>query len=88
MTNGFETIFIARKKLCLDKVDEFYEQKSSEYLLRERKTKVYPLLYNDLKNVSLERFNKTLLHISNEPMFINGDCNWIKSLSYDILPKK
>ena len=25
----------------------------------------------------IERFNRTLLHIINKPMFINGDGNWV-----------
>ena len=29
----------------------------------------------------IERFNRTLLHIINKPMFINGDGNWINILN-------
>ena len=29
----------------------------------------------------MERFNRTLLHIINEPMFINGDGNWVNVLN-------
>ena len=29
----------------------------------------------------IERFNRTLLHIINKPMFINGDCNWVNILN-------
>ena len=25
----------------------------------------------------IERFNRTLLHMLNKPMFINGDVNWV-----------
>ena len=28
----------------------------------------------------IERFNRTLLHIINKPMFINGDGNWLNIL--------
>ena len=33
--------------------------------------------YSDLKAVFIERYNRTLLHIINKPMFINGDGNWV-----------
>ena len=29
----------------------------------------------------IERFNRTLLHIINKPMFINGDGNWVNILN-------
>ena len=29
----------------------------------------------------IERFNRTLLHIINKPMFINGDGNWLNVLN-------
>ena len=29
----------------------------------------------------IERFNRTLLHITNKPMFINGDGNWVNILN-------
>ena len=29
----------------------------------------------------IERFNRTLLHIMNKPMFIKGDGNWVKILN-------
>ena len=29
----------------------------------------------------IERFNRTLLHIINQPMFINGDGNWVNILN-------
>ena len=60
MTNGLEVMgFI---------------QKVSEYLLWERKTKLYSAFNNDSKAVSIEGFNRTLLYIINKLMFINGDC--------------
>ena len=37
--------------------------------------------YSDLKAVFIERFNRTLLHIINKPMFINGDGNWVNILN-------
>ena len=35
------------------------------------------ILLSDIKDVFIERFNTTLLHIINKPMFINGDGNWV-----------
>ena len=29
----------------------------------------------------IERFNRTLLHIINKPMFIKGDVNWVNILN-------
>ena len=37
--------------------------------------------YSYLKAVFIERFNRTLLHIINKPMFINGDGNWVNILN-------
>ena len=34
-----------------------------------------------MKAVFIERFNRTLLHIINKPMFINGDGNWVNILN-------
>ena len=34
-----------------------------------------------LKAVFLEIFNRTLLHIINKPMFINGDGNWVNIIN-------
>ena len=39
------------------------------------------ILLSDLKAVFIERFNRTLLHIINKPMFINGEGNWVKILN-------
>ena len=44
------------------------------------KTKLYST-YSDLKAVFIERFNRTLLHIINKPMFIKGDGNWVNILN-------
>ena len=37
--------------------------------------------YSDLKAVFIDRFNRTLLHIINKPMFINGDGNRVNILN-------
>ena len=67
------------EKLWVDKGSEFYN-KTFKSLLKEYETKLYST-YSDLKAVFIERFNRTLLHIINKPMFINGDGNWVKILN-------
>ena len=84
ITNGFKIVLSespqggseSRKPemLWVDRGSEFYN-KTFKSLLKEYKTKLYST-YSDLKAVFIERFNRTLLHIINKPMFINGDCNW------------
>ena len=95
ITNGFKTILSegpqcgcespqvgsqSRKpeKLWVDRGSEFYN-KTFKSLLKEYETKLYST-YSDLKAVLIKRFNRTLLHIINQPMFINGDGNWVNIL--------
>ena len=61
------------KNLWVDRGNEFYN-KTFISLLKEYETKLYST-YSDLKGVIIERFNRTLLHINNKLMFINGDGN-------------
>ena len=63
----------------VDRGSEFYN-KTFKSLLKEYETKLYST-YSDLKAVFIERFNRTLLHIINKPMFINGDGNWVNILN-------
>ena len=49
-------------------------------MLKEYETKLYST-YSDLKAVFIERFYRTLLHIINKTMFINGDGNWVNILN-------
>ena len=67
------------EKLWVDRGSEFYN-KTFKSLLKEYETKLYST-YSDLKAVFIERFNRTLLHIINKPMFINGDGNWVNILN-------
>ena len=93
ITNGFKIVLSespqggseSRKpeKLWVDKGSEFYN-KTFESLLKEYETKIYST-YSDLKAVFIERFNRTLLHIINKPMFINGDGNWVNILNDAVL---
>ena len=89
ITNGFKIVLgespqggsESRKpeKNWVDRGSEFYN-KTFESLLKEYETKLYSN-YSDLKAVFIERFNRTLLHIINKPMFINGDGNWVNILN-------
>ena len=47
---------------------------------KEYETELYSI-YSDLKAVFVGRFNRTLTHIINKPMFINGDGNWVSILN-------
>ena len=66
------------EKFWVDRGSEFYN-KTFKSLLTEYETKLYST-YSDLKAVFIERFNRSLLHIINKPMFINGDGNWVNIL--------
>ena len=89
ITKGFKTILSegpkggseSRKpeKLWVDRGSEFYN-KTFKSLIQEYVTKLYSI-YSDLKAVFIERFNRTLLHIINKPMFLNGDGNWVNILN-------
>ena len=89
ITNGFKTILSegpqggceSRKseKLWVDTGSEFYN-KTFKSLLKEYETKLYST-YSDLKAVFIERFIRTLLHIINKPILINGDGNWVNILN-------
>ena len=96
ITNGFKTILSEGRKpekLWVDRGSEFYN-KTFKSLLKEYGTgktasgisetasqiELYST-YSDLKTVFIERFNRTLLHIINKPMFINGDGNWVNILN-------
>ena len=85
ITNGFKRVLSESprggserrkpEKLWVDRSSEFYK-KTFKSLLKEYETKLYST-YSDLKAVFIEKFNRTLLHIINKPMFINGDGNWV-----------
>ena len=93
LTSGFKTILSEGRKpekLWVDRGSEFYN-KTFESLLKEYGTgkaasgiELYST-YSDLKAVFIEIFNRTLLHIVNKPMFINGDGNWINILNHAVV---
>ena len=81
ITNGFKIILGEHRKpekLWVERGSEFYN-KTFKSLLKEYETELYSI-YSDLKTLFIERFNRTLLHIINKPMFINGDCIWVNVL--------
>ena len=96
ITIGFKTILSGGRKpekLWVDRGSEFYNN-TFKSLLKEYGTgksasgisetasqiELYST-YSDLKAVFIERFNRTLLHIINKPMFINVDGNWVNILN-------
>ena len=93
ITNGFKLVLGENpqggsesrepEKLWVDRGSEFYN-KTFKSLLKEYETELY-FTYSDLKAVFIERFNRTLLHIINKPMFINGDGNWVNILNDAVL---
>ena len=81
VTNGSKIVLGEHRKpetLWVDRGSEFYN-KTFKSLLKEYETKLYSTC-SDLKAVFIERFNRTLLHIINKQMFINGDGNWVNIL--------
>ena len=93
ITNGFKIVLSehpqggseSRKpeKVWVDRGSEFYN-KTFKSLLKDYETKLFST-YSDLKAVFIERFNRTLLHIINKPMFINGDGNWVNTLNEAVI---
>ena len=93
ITKGFKTILSEgpqggsehRKpeKLWVDRGTELHNE-IFKSLLKENETKLYST-YSDLTAVFIERFNRTLLHIINKPMFINGDGNWVNILNNAVI---
>ena len=85
------------EKLWVDRGSEFYNE-TFKSLLKEYGTgkpasgisetasqiELYST-YSDLKAVFREKFNRTLLHIINKPMFINGDGNWVNILNHAVV---
>ena len=89
ITNGFKIVLSEHpqggseprkpEKLWVERGSELYN-KTFKSLLKEYEIKLYST-YSDLKAVIIERFNRTILHIINKPMIINGDGNWVNILN-------
>ena len=57
-----------------------FHNKTFKSLLKEYEKELYST-YSDLKAVFIERLNRTLLHIINKPMFINGEGYCVDNLN-------
>ena len=82
MTNALKIILSEGRKpenLWVDRGSDFYN-KTLKSSLKEYETEQYST-YSVLKAVSIERFNRSLLHIINKLMFIIGDAIWVNMLT-------
>ena len=65
-------------KIWSDRGKEFYNTTFLHYL-KEQNIQIYST-NSDLKAVFVERFNRTLLDLIKEPMYIDGKGNWLNHL--------
>ena len=65
-------------KIWSDRGKEFYNKTFLDYL-KQNQIEIYST-YSDLKAVFIERFNRTLMDLIKEPMYIEGKANWINHL--------
>ena len=65
-------------KIWSDRGKEFYNTTFLHYL-KEQNIQIYST-NSDLKAVFVERFNRTLLDLIKEPMYIEGKGNWLNHL--------
>ena len=66
-------------KIWSDRGKEFHNTTFLHYL-NEQNIQIYST-NSDLKAVFVERFNRTLLDIIKEPMYIEGKGNWLNHIS-------
>ena len=66
------------EKIWSDRGKEFYNKTFLHYL-KEQNIHIYST-YSDLKAVFVERFNRTLLDLIKEPMYIEGDACWLNHI--------
>ena len=66
------------QKVWSERGKEFYNQTFLHYL-NEQNIQIYST-YSDLKAVVVERFNRTLLDLIKQPMYIEGKGNWLNHL--------
>ena len=67
------------QKVWSERGKEFYNQTFLHYL-NEQNIQIYST-FSDLKAVFVERFNRTLLNLIKEPMFIEGKGNWLNHIN-------
>ena len=66
-------------KFWSDRVKEFYNKTFLDFL-KEQNIHIYST-HSDLKAVFVERFNRTLLDLIKEPMYIEGKACWLNHLN-------
>ena len=66
-------------KIWSDRGEEFYNTTFLHYL-KEQNIQIYST-NSDLKAVFVERFNRTLLDLIKEPMYIEGKGNWLNHIN-------
>ena len=76
--NLLETSKSKPQKVWSDRGKEFYNTTFLHYL-KEQNIQIYST-NSDLKAVFVERFNRTLLDLIKEPMYIEGKGNWLNHL--------
>ena len=65
-------------KIWSDRGKEFYNKTFLDFL-KQNEIQIYST-HSDLKAVFVERFNRTLLDLIKEPMYIEGKGNWLNHL--------
>ena len=82
ITDAFKNTILKSKrkpdKIWSDRGKEFYNKTFLDYL-KQNQIEIYST-YSDLKAVFIERFNRTLIDLIKEPMYIEGKANWINHL--------
>ena len=76
--NLLETSKRKPHKIWSDRGKEFYNTTFLHYL-KEQNIQIHST-YSDLKAVFVKRFNRTLLDLIKEPMYIEGKGNWLNHL--------
>ena len=81
-TNAFKSLIEKAKrkpdKIWSDRGKEFYNKTFLDYL-KQNEIQIYST-HSDLKAVFVERFNRTLLDLIKEPMYIEGKACWLNHL--------
>ena len=85
-TEAFKNLIEKEKrkpdKIWSDRGKEFYNKTFSDFL-KENQIEIYST-NSDLKAVFVERFNRTLLDLIKEPMYIEGKACWLNHLQASV----